>query len=87
MNLGSIYLESGRYRPARDIYAAALSMAPAEPGLFLGLAQALEGLGAPSKALESYRRFLQVSVGNHAREQYVRTRIQVLQSALEGKEE
>ena len=86
MNLGSIYLETGRYRPARDIYAAALSMAPAEPGLLLGLAQALEGLGAPAKALESYRRFLRVSVGNHAREQYVRTRIQVLKSALEEKE-
>ena len=87
MNLGSLYLETGRYRPARDIYAAALTLAPSEPSLFLGLAQALEGLGAPGRALESYRRFLRVSVGNHAREQYVRTRIQVLQSALEGKEE
>ena len=87
MNLGSIYLESGRYRPARDIYAAALSMAPAEPGLLLGSAQALEGLGAPGEALEGYQRFLRVSVGNHAREQYVRARIQALKSALEEKEE
>ena len=87
MNLGSIYVETGRYRQARDIYAAAITTAPSEPGLFLGLAQAFEGLGAPGKALESYQRFLRVSVGNHAREQYVRTRIQILTRAREEKEE
>jgi tetratricopeptide (TPR) repeat protein len=78
MNLGSVYLEDGGYGLARDIYLSGLQIAPSEPGFHLGLAQAFEGLGAPEKALKSYARFLRVSVGNHTREQYVRTRIQGL---------
>ncbi len=80
MNLGVLYLKSGRYQAAHQLFWLSLAKSPDDPGLLFGVAQAHDGLGKVSDAIASYRKFLRVSVGNKNQEKYARERLELLAS-------
>ena len=61
-SLGSVYLDALKYREAMDIFEQAVAVAPDHTASYLGLGQALEGLGDTEKAKRIYREGIRVGM-------------------------
>jgi tetratricopeptide (TPR) repeat protein len=82
-SLGSVYLEAGMKREALDTFERAVAVDPAHSASYLGLGQALEGLGDTEGARKAYTRGIETArkTGDMMPQKKMESRLR----ALEGK--